>query len=133
VADLFDMQDEIVARLANALSAQVFAAEARRAERKPNPDSMDLTFQGWARLHKDFTLDSLAATRGLFERAATLDPANVFGPIGTAAVDLAVALNFLADDRAARLVSAEAALNGSGANGRIWPAMMSADLPEGWA
>jgi phosphoglycerate dehydrogenase-like enzyme len=23
--------------------------------------------------------------------------------------------------------------NGSGANGRIWPAMMSAELPEGWA
>ena len=22
---------------------------------------------------------------------------------------------------------------GSGANGRIWPAMMSAELPEGWA
>ena len=24
-------------------------------------------------------------------------------------------------------------LDGSGANGRIWPAMMSAELPEGWA
>jgi TolB-like protein/class 3 adenylate cyclase len=48
VADLFDMQDEIVARIANALSAQLFAAEARRAERKPNPDSMDLCFQGFA-------------------------------------------------------------------------------------
>jgi hypothetical protein len=23
--------------------------------------------------------------------------------------------------------------DGSGANGRIWPAMMSAELPEGWA
>src|SRR5208337_4675129 len=42
LADLFDMQDEIVARLANALSAQLFAAEARRAEKAPNPDSMDL-------------------------------------------------------------------------------------------
>ena len=38
LADLFDMQDEIVARLANALSAQLFAAEARRAERAPNPE-----------------------------------------------------------------------------------------------
>jgi TolB-like protein/Tfp pilus assembly protein PilF len=110
LADLFDMQDEIVARLANALSAQVFAAEARRAERKPNPDSMDLTFQGWARLNKDFTPDSLAATRGLFERAATLDPSNIFGLIGTASVDVAVALNFLADDRVGRLAAAEAAL-----------------------
>jgi hypothetical protein len=25
------------------------------------------------------------------------------------------------------------AQGGSGANGRIWPAMMSAELPEGWA
>ena len=32
LADLFDMQDEIVARLANALNAQLAAAEARRAE-----------------------------------------------------------------------------------------------------
>lgn len=24
-------------------------------------------------------------------------------------------------------------VEGSGANGRIWPAMMSAELPEGWA
>ncbi len=38
VADLFDMQDEIVARLANALSAQLAAAEARRAEQAPNPE-----------------------------------------------------------------------------------------------
>jgi adenylate cyclase len=46
LADFFDMQDEIVARLANALNAQLEAAEARRAERAPNPDSMDLYFQG---------------------------------------------------------------------------------------
>ena len=35
VADLFDMQDEIVARLANQLGAQLIAAEARRAEQAP--------------------------------------------------------------------------------------------------
>ena len=44
LADLFDMQDEIVARLANALNAQLTAAEARRAEQAPNPNSMDLLF-----------------------------------------------------------------------------------------
>ena len=33
LADLFEMQDEIVARLANSLGAQLVAAEARRAER----------------------------------------------------------------------------------------------------
>jgi adenylate cyclase len=46
VADLFALQDEIVARLANALQVQLVAAEARRAERVSTPDSMDLYFQG---------------------------------------------------------------------------------------
>ena len=111
VADLFDLQDEIVARLANALSAQLFAAEARRAERKPNPDSLDLTFQGWAWSKKGFTPDSFATARGLFERAAALDPTNVWALVGVAAVDLQVALGFFADDRAGRLAAAETALN----------------------
>jgi TolB-like protein len=46
IADVFDMKDEIVSRLANQLGAQLFAAEACRAERAPTPDSMDLCFQG---------------------------------------------------------------------------------------
>jgi hypothetical protein len=46
VTDLFDMQDDIVARRANALNTQLMIAEARRAERAPSPDSMDLYFQG---------------------------------------------------------------------------------------
>src|SRR6202035_2749209 len=46
LADLFDMQDETVARLAGALNTQLVPAEARRAEMAPNPDSMDLYFQG---------------------------------------------------------------------------------------
>jgi len=54
VADLFDMQDEIVARLANALNTQLVAAEAHRAERTPHPDSMDLYFQGLAWVNKGY-------------------------------------------------------------------------------
>ena len=46
VADLFDIQDEIVARLANRLRVELIDVEARRAEKSPNPDSMDLVFQG---------------------------------------------------------------------------------------
>src|SRR5271168_765113 len=42
LADLFDMQDEIVARLANQLGTELVTAEARRAERKPDLDSIDL-------------------------------------------------------------------------------------------
>ena len=110
VADLFDMQDEIVARIANALSAQLFWAEARRAERKPNPDSMDLCFQGWASMYKRFTPDGLATARGSFERAAALNSANPWALIGLAAVDIQAALNFLPDDQATQLAAAEGAL-----------------------
>ena len=73
------MQDEIVARLANALNAQLVAAEARRAERAPNPDSMDLYFQGWAWWNRGVTPDNLAEARGFFDRALALDPGNVSG------------------------------------------------------
>jgi TolB-like protein/class 3 adenylate cyclase/Tfp pilus assembly protein PilF len=107
IADLFDMQDEIVARLANTLGPQLFAAEARRAEQKPKPDSMDLCFQGWAWRNKGITADNLARSRRLFEQAAALDPANVFAPIGLASADIQIALTFLTDDRIARLAVAE--------------------------
>ena len=46
LADLFDMQDEIVARLANALGTQLVTAEARRAERAPNPELDGPLFSG---------------------------------------------------------------------------------------
>ena len=45
VADLFDMQDEIVAELANQLEAELVDAEARRAELAANPDATDLCLQ----------------------------------------------------------------------------------------
>ena len=57
LADLFDMQDEIVARLANTLNAQLVVAEARRAEQAAKPDSMDLYFQGMAWFNKGMTPD----------------------------------------------------------------------------
>ena len=70
IADLFDMQDEIVARLASALNAQLAAAEARRSERAPNPDSMDLYFQGQAWLNKGLIPGNVARARGLFRSRA---------------------------------------------------------------
>ena len=47
LADLFDMQDEIVARLAGALKAQLAAAEARRAEQAPTPELDGPLFSGF--------------------------------------------------------------------------------------
>ena len=46
LTDLFDMQDEIVARLASALNAQLAAAEARRAEQASNPEFDGPLFSG---------------------------------------------------------------------------------------
>ena len=46
VADLFDVQDEIVSRLANTLTSRLVEVEAQRAERSPHPDATDLYFQG---------------------------------------------------------------------------------------
>ena len=110
LADLFDMQDEIVSRLAGTLNAQLVAAEARRAEHTPNPDSMDLYFQGLARLNKGPTPDSVAQARGFFDRALAADPDNVEALVGTASVDVMVSITYMTDDQATRLASAEAAL-----------------------
>jgi TolB-like protein len=52
VANLFDMHDEIVSRLAHPLGAQLVVAEARRAERSLHPDATDLNFQGLACMYK---------------------------------------------------------------------------------
>ncbi len=66
LADLFDMQDEIVARLANQLETQLIAAEARRTKTAPTPDSMDLYFQGMALVNSGVTLELLEQARGFF-------------------------------------------------------------------
>jgi TolB-like protein/class 3 adenylate cyclase len=110
IADLFDMQDEIVSRLANALDAQLTAAEARRAERSPNPNAMDLNFQGMACLHRGLTNEHMAQARGLFERALALDPGNVEALVGTAVVDFNRGVTFSIDDQTASLTAAETTL-----------------------
>ena len=110
VADLFDMQDEIVARLANALNAQLVAAEARRAEKTPHPDSIDLLFQGVACANRGTTLEVLQQARGYFERALTLDPDNLDALLQMAIADATIGVNIDPADRTARLGAAEAAL-----------------------
>jgi TolB-like protein/class 3 adenylate cyclase len=110
LADLFDMQDEIVARLAGALNVQLAAAEARRAELSPNADSMDLYFQGMARLNKGQAPDHVAQARSFFDRALAVDPDNVAALIGSAAADFIMGTSLLVTDPKAALVAAEAKL-----------------------
>ena len=110
LANLFEMQDEIVARLANQLGTELTSAEAHRAERASNPDSMDLFFQGLASLNKGVNLENMAQARGYFERALAVDPGNLDALLGVGRVDYSVGAAYLSDDRDARLAAAEATI-----------------------
>ena len=52
VVDLFDMQDEIVSRLANELDAELVLAEAKRAEGVLNPSALEFCFQGMVWIYR---------------------------------------------------------------------------------
>ena len=110
LADLFDMQDEIVARLAGALNTELIAAEARRAEQAPNPDSMDHYFQGMAWLNKGLSLDNMAQARSFFDRALAANPDNVDALIGLARVDALEGVNSFVTDPVAAFAAAESKL-----------------------
>jgi TolB-like protein/class 3 adenylate cyclase len=111
LADLLDMQDEIVARLAGTLNTELVAAEARRAEQAPNPDSMDLYFQGMAWLNKGLIPNNMAQARSFFDRALSANPDNVEALIGSARVDGLEGANSLVTDPMAAFAAAEAKLN----------------------
>ncbi len=106
LADLFDMQDEIVARLAGALNAQLLAAEARRAEQVTRPDSVDLYFQGRAWFNKGLTPDNLAQARSFFDRALAADPDNVDALVGSAGADVVAGANLFVVDPTAAFAAA---------------------------
>src|SRR3984957_17391257 len=110
LADLFDMQDEIVARLAGAMNAQLVTAEARRAEQTPTHDSMDLYFQGQAWLNKGRTPDNVAKARSFCDRALTADAENVEALIGSARADVVEGVNLFVSDPMAAFAAAEAKL-----------------------
>jgi TolB-like protein/class 3 adenylate cyclase/Flp pilus assembly protein TadD len=110
LADLFDMQDEIVARLAGALNTQLVVAEARRAEETPTPDSMDLYFQGTAWFYKGLTPHNMVQARSYFDRALIADPDNVDALIGLAGAEAIEGVNSFATDPLASFAAAEARL-----------------------
>ena len=109
MADLFDMQDEIVSKLANELRPELIAAEAKRAENVADPDSMDLYFQGVQQFNKG-GVANIEAARGYFERAVALDPTNIDALVGAARADVLVGAIFTTEHRAERLAAAEALL-----------------------
>ncbi len=110
IADLFDMQDELGARLANQLGTELVTMEARRAARAPHPDSMDLYFQGMAYVNRGSDPVNLSQARKFFEQALCLDAGNVDAMVGMAFVDATRGTSMLTGDRTARLMAAETTL-----------------------
>jgi adenylate cyclase len=110
IADLFDLEDEIVAQLANTFGWKLSTDVAARAERKANPDSTDLYLQGVAWAAKGQTPENLAKAREYFQRALDADLNNLDALREVAGIDLTMANSYQAADRAAKLASVEAAL-----------------------
>jgi adenylate cyclase len=93
VADLFKLQDQVVARLANALGYALVQAEAEAGAHSKNPDSIDLDMRGRAAMfqwtQKQPTKESLVAARAWFDRALEIDPNDADALSGEAATYLA--------------------------------------------
>jgi adenylate cyclase len=79
-ADLFKLQDQVVARLANALNQELTKAEAAKGARSNSPDAIDLVMRGWGlfnELGAYSSKEKVNAARALFEQALAIDPNNV--------------------------------------------------------
>jgi len=90
-ADLFKLQDQVVARLANALNFELTKAEAAKGDRSTNPDATDLVMRGRAILNELGAYSSkekVKAARALFEQALAIDPNNVEAIHGVAVTDM---------------------------------------------
>ena len=77
VADLFKLQDEVVARLATSLGYELVKTEAEKDARSKSPDEVDLTMRGWALVweqQQQRTKENNNAAKALFERALKIDP-----------------------------------------------------------
>jgi adenylate cyclase len=90
VADLFKLQDQVVARLANTLGTELVKAEAERGARSKNPDVIDQTMRGWNLIWRGFQQplkerrESVSEARDLFDQALEIDPNDADALAGSA-------------------------------------------------
>ena len=77
---------QITARLARSLNIELIQAESRRSEadQSRNPDAMDFSMRGWAKLYERRSKTQIAQAKDLFDSALHLDPDNVDAMIGKA-------------------------------------------------
>ena len=90
-ADLFALQDEITARIANALGVELVAREAARPTE--HPDALDYILRGASAGLKPYSRENLAEQISLFEHALALDPQSVEAQVRLANALVRRALN----------------------------------------
>ena len=90
ITDLFKLQDQIVARLANSLGLALTSAEAEKGARSKNPDVIDLRLRGWNLINLGFAKppneqrDAFHEARAVFDRVLQIDPDDVEALAGSA-------------------------------------------------
>ena len=96
VADLFKLQDQVVARLGNALGFELVRAEAEKSGPSGNPDALDLAMRGWATMWRSYPQqpkekrDSHYAALALFDQALKANPNEAEALAGEAFTRLAL-------------------------------------------
>jgi TolB-like protein/Tfp pilus assembly protein PilF len=95
-SNLVSLQDEITARIANALGAALIRAAVQEAERRTaNPDAVDLVFKAESVfLLGNRMMPALNEAEGLYRRALELEPENPDALIGLGAVFATRMFNF---------------------------------------
>jgi adenylate cyclase len=84
--NLAALQEQVTARLARSLNVQLVQAESRRSQvdRPTNPDAVDFSMRGWAKLYEPRISSTNAQAKDLFDNALRLDPDNIDAMLGKA-------------------------------------------------
>jgi TolB-like protein len=92
VADLFKLQDEVVARLTHNLGWGLVYAEGEKGVRSKNPDAIDLAMRGWTLVHNSSLrptkerVERIHEARALFDQALRIDPNDAEALAGSARI-----------------------------------------------
>jgi adenylate cyclase len=84
--NLAALQEQVTARLARSLNIELIQAESRRSlmDQPTNPDAMDFSMRGWAKVYQPQSQVSNAEANDLFDSALRLDPNNIDAMLGKA-------------------------------------------------
>ena len=143
--DIFDLQDELTARIAATVAPEIDRAEGARTTRKP-PDSMD----AWDHMQRGFShldafsKDGNALAREAFDAALAIDPSYGRAHTGISlnhsrdillefavSRDDAIALAFAAAERAVALDHSDSAAHAVLSIANMWPGRFENVIAEG--